>query len=836
MASISLSRDSISRDRATPFSVQEFSELVSSAFNLVPTNSSSSVLPSCSSRPLPQASSGFDTDTDDGYHTRSRDAKAPMSEQSPKSRSAFRVLRQVRSRASAVLRQANAHIASPSVGVDHSARPSISSQRTLQSCLTTSSYSFLSRPPTPIPTPRTGSPFPDLALTRTRSRAKSFTGHLPTSFLKLAKRDARTSSSGRSQPLRASVPVNTEDLPSFFETKGYAGRNPPPPAYSRPATPVPPVIAQQARIHTRLPPLRKAKSASTSLFRGKKVKGPSAEATDSDAAKAQPRSALDWTALDSGDYFTSPRNPPPVPPLPTAPAKRSPDSSTEEPEGELEVPAYVFERRGSATSTCTTSTMASSRSTSSLSERIASMFQTKAKLRARSKLSLAITTGSANSSPSTDSTRTWSPVTPTHGFTFPPSSQAALVYTQPEQSHDTVFEEDASKIGRVLTPEPDPFAKADVAISRFSTDVTPTRPVSPGFKYGSRRGSRQSDRRARKARSDQQGWDFKDSNAETVEEADDVTMVYSAPHRPRTRLPAFVDSPSRSPLYELPSSCSIYPAGRLAASLSPLLIGPAARTRTNLVSRFSMSTDSLPSSHSSFAGPVDGHPNDVDVDANFVFGTPGGKGPIVRDFAQQSPRLKRTTMDLSGSPKGGKSTIARSSTRTSLPSSPSSTHARYAQCAGTIAPAFATTRRQASVRTSASEPPPRVQRPSSPFPLVQGLSDGSPKGQLGLSIELGDDSPTSGELSDMYCGVVVENETIYDDAFEDSFVLSEGQMGHLRIPSATSQDMRRLAEEVCFSLCILYWTWLTDVFHSAVLSMRRMMRSRPVLLLGLVRC
>ena len=455
---------------------------------------------------------------------------------------------------------------------------------------------------------------------------------------------------------------------------------------------------------------------------------------------------------------------------------------------------------------------ASSRSTSSLSERIASVFQNKSKLRARSKLSLAITTGSANSSPSTDSTRTWSPVTPTHGFTFPATSTTAIVYTQSEQNHSTVFEEDATKIGRVLTPEPDPFAKADVAVSRFSTDVTPTRPVSPGVKFGSRRGSRQSDRRARKARSAQQGWDFKDSSPETVEEADDVLMVYSRARgsrsHSRTRLPTFVDeSPSpRSPVYELPSSCSIYPAGGPDAPLSPLLIGPAAKTRANLVSRFSMSTDSLPSSHSSHAGSVDGHADrDIDVDATFVFGSPGVKEPIVRDFARRSPKLKRATMDISGSPKAVKPTIVRSSTRASLPSAPPSAHARYVRRADTITPAPVTAKRQASVRTSASEPPPRVQRPSSPFPLVEGLSDGSPKGRLGLGIDLVDDPSTGDDGvndSGMCCDVVVKDETQYDGALEESFVLSGEEMEHLRIPAsaALTQNIRRLAEEVCLFL------------------------------------
>ncbi|KZT64021.1 hypothetical protein DAEQUDRAFT_68528 [Daedalea quercina L-15889] len=824
MASISLSREPFSPDRAAPFSIQDFSDLVSSAFNLAsPVQSSSrpclSLQPDASLSlsqtapgvPPSPTSSCFDADTDDDDPARSprrasrSSAKEPMaSEQSPKSRSAFRVLRRVRSRASAMLRQANTHLAPPSEGIDRSARPSVSSQRTLQSTITASSYAFLSRPPTP----HGGSPFPELELSRTRSRAKSFTGQGPSSLLKLSKRDGGASSASASQAPGASAQADTEALPSFFETTGYAERNPQPPAYSRPGTPVLPMNAQaQPRIHTRLPPLRKAKSASTSLFRGKKAKG---QATANDAAGAQPRIALDWTMLDSEEYFTSPRHPPPVPPLPKiAQASRSPDSGADE-EGDLVVPAYVFERRGSATSTCTTSTTASSKSTSSLSERIASVFQSKAKLRARSKLSLAITTATADSSPSTDSTRTWSPVTPTGGFAFPSASAGlGLVYSQSEQGHGTVYEEDASKIGRVLTPEPDPFAKADVAVARFSTDVTP-RAVSPSVKYGSRRGSRQDDRRTRKARSTQQGWDFKDASPEIAPDDEDVSLVYSrargGPSVGRGRIPEFTpESPSpKSPVYEFPSSCSIYPAGGMGAFQSPLLAGPAARTRANLVSRFSMSTDSL-CSRSTFTDSAEHQGlKDVDVDATFVFGSPmldaNVDDAIVRDIAPRSPG-KRATLGVCASPKAEKSAIARSSTRASLPSSPRSARgARYAQRVECVPDA--TTRRQASVRTSASEPPPRAQRPSSPFPLVRGVSDGSQKARPGLHADgkAGTGCP-SGDVSvndsGMYCGIVMQEETQYAETFEDSFVLSGEEMEHLQIPVSPlpSPDLHRFAQE-----------------------------------------
>ncbi|TFY62912.1 hypothetical protein EVJ58_g3550 [Rhodofomes roseus] len=448
------------------------------------------------------------------------------------------------------------------------------------------------------------------------------------------------------------------------------------------------------------------------------------------------------------------------------------------------------------------SSQASSGSTSSLSERIASMFQSKAKLRARSKLSLAITTATADSSPSTDSTRTWSPVTPTGGFAFP-SSSAARVCTQSENGHDT-FEEDASKIGRVLTPEPDPFAKADVAIARFSTDVTP-RPVSPVANYGSRRGSRQDDRRARKARSAQQGWDFKDTSPDDV---GDSPEVYSrvrgsgSLRRVRRRLPAFMmESPSpKSPIYEFPSSCSIYPARGEDAPQSPLLAGPAARTRANLVSRFSMSTESI-SSRSSFTESAEHQGlKDVDVDrrSSSARRCPVADADIAvaPGNASRSPS-KRATLDVCASPKADQPTVCRSTTRASLPTSPPSAHARYAHCAASVLDV--TTKRQASVRTSASEPSPRAHRPSSPFPLVRGISDGSPKGHLEAKLDDEMDTSVGSESADdsgVYSGVVVKDEAHRHDeeAFEDSFVLSGEDLERLPIP-ALSREKRGLAEE-----------------------------------------
>lgn len=58
-----------------------------------------------------------------------------------------------------------------------------------------------------------------------------------------------------------------------------------------------------------------------------------------------------------------PRDPPPVPPIPVRlrGLVGGWEGEGEDNDALLEVPDYVFARRGSATSTCTTSTMVSSR-------------------------------------------------------------------------------------------------------------------------------------------------------------------------------------------------------------------------------------------------------------------------------------------------------------------------------------------------------------------------------------------------------------------------------------------------------------------------------------------
>ncbi|CCM06313.1 uncharacterized protein FIBRA_08565 [Fibroporia radiculosa] len=346
----------------------------------------------------------------------------------------------------------------------------------------------------------------------------------------------------------------------------------------------------------------------------------------------------------------------------------------------------------------------SCKSTSSLGERIIALLPmaipSKVKARARSKLSLAVTTATADSSPSTDSMRTWSPVTPT-GFAFPPHGIGpARVYTQSEygHGHNQEFEEtreDMHRIGRVLTPEPDPFAKAEIAVSKG---------LGEGVNTPSKRTA----------------WD--------LDEMDGITG-YIDPLLPRTQLvtpvsrsaarrrfPPVMDifpQPQVSPAYTFPSSCSIYVNQDRDVFHAEGHSSPLTPTETpRLVSRFS--TSSVGSGFSSRsdednASEIYTANEDVDVDTTFVFGSPAS----VHDEAE--------------------TTVANFSLSEVIPTPRPRIlgHATVPQPPSPQSP----TRRKASVRTVASEPASssRVTRPGSPFPLMRGVSDGTLKGRLGRS-------------------------------------------------------------------------------------------------------
>ena len=112
-------------------------------------------------------------------------------------------------------------------------------------------------------------------------------------------------------------------------------------------------------------------------------------------------------------------------------------------------------------------------------------FPGRLRARGRSKLNLSIATSSetssADSSPSTGSSHSVpsTPSSPISAFSHPQHRVYAVSadgHTQ--QSCSDESEEDAAAIGRVLTPEEDPFAKAEIAVSLPGTPRPPTPPLS----------------------------------------------------------------------------------------------------------------------------------------------------------------------------------------------------------------------------------------------------------------------------------------------------------------------------------------------------------------------
>ncbi|KAI0692827.1 hypothetical protein BC835DRAFT_1416287 [Cytidiella melzeri] len=327
-----------------------------------------------------------------------------------------------------------------------------------------------------------------------------------------------------------------------------------------------PLVRPSTRIHTHLPPLKTAKSLHfqrshnpsspnlrtrrNSLSNQLSKPIPSGELTNCSDATVKSSGIVSlglglefWEGeLDEScpDPYINPR------PAPTPPTANNFGESGDE-EGELEVPGYVFERRGSATSNCT---MSSTQSTRTLKERLSAIVPASfshmpslksLKSRTRSKLNLTVSvaapslqganmpSASTSSSPSaaltkstnssgTDrsgSTNGWGsfPSTPlTPGIYHMPSispsslSSSSVILSNPLNSSDIGIgygeyyarsfesqselslelgmgsdwesrsalelgpgsteesEEEARAIGRVLTPEHDPFKRMDMPV------------------------------------------------------------------------------------------------------------------------------------------------------------------------------------------------------------------------------------------------------------------------------------------------------------------------------------------------------------------------------------
>lgn len=278
----------------------------------------------------------------------------------------------------------------------------------------------------------------------------------------------------------------TDSLPSFFDDTGFPVAKSSTPSSCRPATPL-------SAIHSRLPPLRKAKSGGYGLLtRGDRRPNSRSMDTVHPVGLGFQDFAL-WTARKDKDMpppLTQPRDPPPVP------REGVVLGSGEMADSHLTLPpAHVYERRGSATSTSTVGTIkfptletsnaeknilqGSTRSSGSLSTRLSNLvglaLPSKMRLRGRSKLNLSIATdseeASADSSPSTLSSLSppSTPSSPTPPFARA-QAQIYSVTVDIPQSSGVATEEDA--IGRVLTPDADPFAKAEIVLP---VRMTPSR-------------------------------------------------------------------------------------------------------------------------------------------------------------------------------------------------------------------------------------------------------------------------------------------------------------------------------------------------------------------------
>ncbi|KAL4244587.1 hypothetical protein ABKN59_010888 [Abortiporus biennis] len=453
----------INLQRPHPFSLQDFQQLVSSAFDsnagladLSPLSDASELSDSPFAFNSP---SSFDSESDDediqqGHGPasdllRSETAKAPL-------RNPLNLFKSIRTRASTVLRSYS--YSSPSdfdlhsiseTSLPSTARPSTSSRTALdniQQPRPSTSHSITSRSSFAF------SPF-DLTHALSRSRSQS----LPRSFLDI-------STSSRQTPM---VSQSIQPYSSFFDDSALNPRHPVP-SYARPSTPA---SRSKLHIHTRLPPLRKSRSYALTSFTNSSRKRNSSKTSDIPqppysapigttgfgfaVSLDDPVDPLDPSCTRSP--FSSPRAPPPIP-------------TNIEPT--LHVPAYVFERRGSATSTNTTS---STRTISTLGDRISQAFSGSmalpfSKSQSRSKSSLSLFSPRSMASPC-------SPLTP-NSIIFPSnyslvqdnSAYPSSNVSNPSKVSFVETKDEILAIGRVLTPEDDPFAKPELV---YEEDITP---------------------------------------------------------------------------------------------------------------------------------------------------------------------------------------------------------------------------------------------------------------------------------------------------------------------------------------------------------------------------
>ena len=388
--------------RAPSFSVRDFEQLVSNAFNLP----SPTLLVTPASPPTPgprsaispsaktMGESYFDDFTDD-EHARRRETLQGRPSHRPRSHSfsAFnlqhilplpssthgesssrpgltkRVLKTLRTRASALVLRPSHMPRSPIDGRDTPASMlTLSSRTSTSTARPPSQYSpvpqsprfvFPSRNENSSPSSLRGPP-PDVELdvkvSVTRHRSKS----LPLNILKIPQHPARDGPRSAHTPLpkiprsKSPAPTLLGDLISTRRstTSSFSSAHPWTP--SQPSASTSPL-----RIHTHLPPLNKSRSFNLlsghdrKYSRASSMAGPilpSLAGASSMAIEFEEGELPAWCP----EPYTNPR-PPPTPPTPTSPYATSHDLwRDEDTERPLDVPPYVFERRGSSTSISST--------------------------------------------------------------------------------------------------------------------------------------------------------------------------------------------------------------------------------------------------------------------------------------------------------------------------------------------------------------------------------------------------------------------------------------------------------------------------------------------------
>ncbi|GJE92173.1 hypothetical protein PsYK624_083260 [Phanerochaete sordida] len=507
--------------RAPSFTVRDFEQLVTSAFDLP---SPTLVLtPASPQAPGPRSAAStvgrsyFDDSTDEN-HLRRRETRRTSERPRSQSFSAFnfrgilpssssthgepsarpgitrRVLKTLRTRASAfVLRP------SPSSASDRDTRASVATLTPRTSTSTTTArppsqystatqsprYAFPTRDENSPPSTLRGSPDSNVELDVKVSVTRHRSSSLPLNILKIpqhASRDGpRSAHTPLPRPPRSKSPAPTflGDLISARRTTTTSFSS------SRSRTPSQPSLAGSPplRVHTRLPPLNKSRSFN--LLSGHNRKHSRANSMADPILPSLTGASSMSIEFDEGELpawcpepYTNPR-PPPPPPTPTSPFSASHDLwRHEDSERPLDAPPYVFERRDSSSSINSTAT---SKSTQTLADRISQAIPRSlkmSKLRSRSKLNLSVITSSSNDSNSSsfDTSTTFS----SGAGSMPPTPHTNSFYgisasrrTSMESEADTV------PIDRVLTPEQDPFAKGDIEVPRSRTPMPFEVPDSP---------------------------------------------------------------------------------------------------------------------------------------------------------------------------------------------------------------------------------------------------------------------------------------------------------------------------------------------------------------------